>query len=98
MKLRNIGVAMVAVTVMAGCQQDPQAPSREQAWIEAHPTHAGPGGECVEFDDEPCDQDPFDLDDLDGDGVKVPSLKPAVKVSPAAPKVNPKPVMPRRPR
>lgn len=42
-----------------------------------HPTYAGPNGECMEWDDEPCDSDPFDSDD---DDIHLP--KPSKKPSP----------------
>lgn len=52
-----------------------------------NPTYGGPQGQCMEADDEPCDDDPFDLDDLfESDHKKstptpkrvVPSPKPRV--------------------
>lgn len=58
-------VTMLAVlTACAPTGPVEQIKSPKDLWIEAHPTHAGPNGECLEFDDEPCDEDPFDLDDM----------------------------------
>lgn len=87
-----MGVISVGV-IMAGCApKGPVEPvkSPRQVWIEAHPTHAGPNGECLEQDDEPCDEDPHDLDDMteyDKHGyTKAPSpkvsKKPTTKTSP----------------
>lgn len=41
------------------------------------PTYGGLNGECMEADDEPCDDDPFDTDDSD---IHLP--KPTKKASP----------------
>lgn len=72
--LRVVGIvllifsAVAIVLVMTACSSTPdeiyKPKTHEQIWIDAHPTHAGPNGECIEFDDEPCDSDPHDLDDL----------------------------------
>ena len=45
-----------------------------------NPTYGGPQGQCVEADGEPCDDDPFDMDDL------------FEKKKTPAPKVSSKPV------
>lgn len=98
--LRVVGIvllvfsAVVIVLGMTGCSSGPRLnppKTHEQIWIDAHPTHAGPNGECIEFDDEPCDSDPHDLDDLrearvhrtasPSPKVIKPSSKPAVKPS-----------------
>lgn len=97
-RLLIVGAFASGVTlalILSGCSSGPQiAPHKthEQIWIDAHPTHAGPNGECVEFDGEPCDADPHDLDDLrearvhrspsPSPKVVKPSSKPAVKPSP----------------
>jgi hypothetical protein len=47
----------------------------QQVWIDAHPTHLGPNGECIEFDDEPCDDDPYDLEDWYESYHKTPAAK-----------------------
>lgn len=63
--------------------------SPKQVWIEAHPTSMGDAGECIEFDGEDCDEDPYDLDDMteyDKHGYTKPPTKPAAKKTPAAPK------------
>lgn len=61
------GAVALALAVAACAPSGPVEPikSPRQLWIEAHPTHAGPNGECVEADDELCDEDPHDLDDMD---------------------------------
>lgn len=86
--------ALAVAMALAGCSSGPQLQPRktyEQVWIEAHPTHAGPNGECVEWDDEPCDDDPFDLDDLREAKIKVTS--PAAKPKPSpSPTAKPRPV------
>ena len=54
---------------------------------QVNPTYGGPQGQCMEADGEPCDDDPFDMDDLFEDSHKkstptpkrvVPSPKPRV--------------------
>lgn len=88
MKIRFgwVGPTLMAVVLaggLAACNdKDPRTPG--QVWIDDHPTHVGPNGECIEFDDEPCDADPFDLDDLlDGPDRKSPSgKKPSTKPAP----------------
>jgi hypothetical protein len=47
----------------------------QQVWIDAHPTHQGPKGECIEFDGELCDDDPYDLDDWYESYHKTPAVK-----------------------
>lgn len=80
MRLRYIGVAMVAAVALVGCDQVGTP-------AQIHPTHAGPNGECVEWDDEPCDDDPFDTDDLvELWPTKKSSSKPAPQPSPAKPR------------
>lgn len=85
---------------LGGCSSQPEGPTAEQVWIQAHPTHAGPNGECIESDDEPCDSDPFDLGDM-GDGsddshktpstVRTSSPKPSVIPGQRAPiRITPK--------
>lgn len=51
-----LGLAACAETVTP--DKTPQ-----QVWIESHPTTVNSDGECIEFDGEPCDDDPYDLDD-----------------------------------
>lgn len=51
-----LGLAACAESVKPG--KTPQ-----QVWIDTHPTTLNGDGECVEFDGEPCDDDPYDLDD-----------------------------------
>lgn len=71
-------LAVVLGLALGGCTSQPEGPSERQQWIDAHPTHAGPNGECVEDDGELCDDDPFDLDDLyESKGVPVSSRKPS---------------------
>lgn len=65
--LLTFSVATIVALLLTGCSSGPRLDppkTHEQIWIEAHPTHAGPNGECIEADDEPCDSDPHDLDDL----------------------------------
>lgn len=69
-KYLGILVAPILATGLAACD-DRSLPER------IHPTYAGPNGECMEWDDEPCDSDPFDTDDND---VHLP--KPSKKPSP----------------
>lgn len=65
-KYVTAGMLTLILTTAGAC--DLRSPEQ------VRPTHGGPGGECIEFDDEPCDDDPFDTDD---DGViKVPKRKP----------------------
>ncbi len=63
-----LGLAACAESVTP--DQTPQ-----QVWINAHPTHTGPNRECIEFDDEPCDDDPYDLDDWFEVYHKTPAVK-----------------------
>lgn len=77
MKYRYWGVAALAMSVLiivaiglVGCD-------KVGTPTQLHPTHAGPNGECVEWDEEPCDDDPFDNDDAD---IHLP--KPTKKASP----------------
>lgn len=62
-----VGAACVAI-ILTGCSPSPgpveQIKSPTQIWIEAHPTYTGDAGECIEWDGEPCDEDPFDTDDM----------------------------------
>lgn len=94
--LRLVGIlllcfsAAVIILSLAACAPvDDRTPG--QIWISEHPTHAGPNGECIEFDNEPCDADPFDLDDLlEGpDRVKV-SKKPSPKTVKPSSRPSPK--------
>lgn len=72
-----VSVILVAVFALAGC--DLSSPPAGQV----HPTQAGPNGECVEWDGELCDDDPFDLDDLfESHKTTGPTRRPAVKPSP----------------
>lgn len=66
-----LGLAACAESVTPG--KTPQ-----QVWIDAHPTTLNGDGECIEFDGEPCDDDPYDLDDWyeSFHGTKAPSKKP----------------------
>ena len=95
--MRTTGIALliasagiIAMVLLSGCAPTgpvEQVKSPKQIWIEAHPTHAGPNGECIEFDDEPCDDDPFDTNDMteyDKHGMtRPPSAKPTTKVRPS---------------
>lgn len=63
---------VMALFLTTGCESH----SSERTWIDTHPTHAGLNGECVEYDGEPCDDDPHDLDDL-FEGSKLSSKKPS---------------------
>lgn len=56
----TLAAGVMALFLTTGCEGH----SSERPWIDTHPTHAGPNGECIEFDGEPCDNDPHDLDDL----------------------------------
>jgi hypothetical protein len=59
-----VGPTLLVLTVATvACEARPLK-SREQLWQEAHPTQTGQDGQCIEFDGEDCDSDPFDLDDL----------------------------------
>ena len=69
-----LSLAVVGLTLVGcGAQETPR-----DTWIDTHPTSVNSDGQCVEFDGEPCDDDPYDLDDLfESDGKpKLPSLKP----------------------
>lgn len=61
---KSIATVTLAAVLTFGAACETRSPQ------EVHPTHGGPGGECIEWDDEPCDDDPFDADD--DDGVKPP--------------------------
>lgn len=66
MKVKFLAAATILV-VLAGCApKGPVEPikSPRQIWIEAHPTSMGDAGECIEYDGEDCDLDPYDLDDM----------------------------------
>lgn len=49
-----LAALLVGSLAWAGCDQVNPQPN---------PTYGGPNGECIEADGEPCDDDPFDLDD-----------------------------------
>lgn len=51
--------ALMLPLLLVGCSSAPPG----KTWMDLHPTH-GVNGECFEADDEPCDEDPYDLDDL----------------------------------
>lgn len=92
-------VSMIVLALAACAPTGPveQIKSPKDLWIEAHPTHAGPNGECIEFDDEPCDADPFDTDDMTEYDKHGYSKKPTPRVVKSTPAVKPKPT-PRRTR
>lgn len=71
MKKLTIAAALVAVVMGTGAKCSDK-PTPEQL----RPTYAGPNGECMEADDELCDEDPFDTDD---DDIHLPT--PAVRTS-----------------
>lgn len=73
----TLAAGMMALFLTTGCEGN----NPRDTWIDTHPTHAGPNGECIEADGEPCDDDPYDLDDLfESDGKpKLPTVKPASK-------------------
>lgn len=70
------GALVLLLATMGACET--RAPE------EVRPTHAGPSGECVEWDGEPCDEDPFDTDD-DSDVVVPVPPKPKVPTAPKPP-------------
>lgn len=77
----TVGAVCLAI-ILTGCA--PKGPveqqkTPQQVWIDAHPTHVGDKGQCVEFDDEPCDDDPYDLDDWyeSFNKTKAPAKKPS---------------------
>lgn len=82
----------------------PSAPVKtpQQVWIEAHPTHTDLKGECIEFDGEVCDDDPFDLDDFFEARNPTPSHlrpgSPKPMLTANQPKPKPSPVKPKRTR
>lgn len=99
--LSLMGVVALGIALAACAPSGPVEPvrSRRDLWIEAHPTYAGPNGECIEADDEPCDDDPFDLDDLveyDRHASKAPSPKVSKPKASTRPKTSPKPATTRR--
>lgn len=71
-------MAIFLVAALLGCT--PKGPveqqkTPQQIWVDAHPTHTNDKGECIEFDDEPCDDDPYDLDDWSESYHKTPAAK-----------------------
>jgi hypothetical protein len=103
--LKSIGLALLVaaafaiVMAVAGCAPSGPVKTPQQVWIDAHPTHQGPNGECIEFDDEPCDDDPFDLDDWYESTHKTPAVKkqsPRPMLTANQPKATPKPKTTRR--
>lgn len=89
------GLALGLAIAVAGCS-DPDGQSTRDQWIIEHPIRTDDQGRCWEFDGEPCDEDPFDLDDLWEPGeVKAPKAKISVKpVAPKPVKVIPPPPRP----
>jgi hypothetical protein len=91
------GLALGLAIALMGCTPSgptEKSPTPKDLWISAHPTHSDERGLCREFDDEPCDEDPYDLDDffeLDATKTKAPSAKPKPKTTPV-----PKPKTTRR--
>lgn len=63
-------VALAACAESTGPTKTPQ-----QVWIDAHPTSVGDSSQCIEFDGEPCDEDPYDLDDWFEEFHKTPAVK-----------------------
>lgn len=103
--MRTTGVALLILSLaivglaLAGCAPKGPVKTPQQVWIDAHPTHQGPNGECIEFDDEPCDDDPFDLDDWSESYHKTPVVKkpsPRPMLTANQPKATPKPKTTRR--
>lgn len=95
--LSLMGVVALGITLAACAPSGPVEPYRspEQLWIEAHPTHAGTNGECIEADGELCDDDPFDLDDMnEADSHVTGSKRPSPRASTR--KASPKPATTRR--
>lgn len=68
--LRTVSVAVIILAAAAigltlvGCAPSGPVKTPQQVWIEAHPTHLNERGECIEADDELCDEDPHDLEDF----------------------------------
>lgn len=87
-------VAFGLILGLAACAEG-AVPDRtpQQVWIDAHPTRQGPDGQCIEFDDEPCDDDPYDLDDWFESFHKTPAAKkpsPRPMLTANQPKPTPK--------
>lgn len=70
---KTLATAVAAVLVAGALTACDPKPTPEQL----HPTYGGPSGECIEWDHEPCDDDPFDTDD---DDIHLP--KPSKKPTP----------------
>lgn len=70
-------VVVVVLVLLAACSSTPTSVPQQ-----IHPTH-GVDGRCYEWDDEPCDDDPFDLDDLFELKKTTPSPVVVVKKTPA---------------
>jgi hypothetical protein len=81
--LASGALAFGLILGLAACAES-VTPNRspQQVWIDAHPTYPGDDGQCIEFDGEVCDDDPFDLDDM----AKYPHLLPSSKPVPSAPR------------
>lgn len=79
------GIAAFGLILALAACAETVTPDRspQQVWIDTHPTHLGSDGECIEFDGEPCDDDPFDWFDAYHNGVPSTksSPKPLTKVS-----------------
>lgn len=86
---------LVGAVILTGCEAKP-VKSREQIWIEAHPTQGGQDGQCIEFDGEDCDDDPFDLNDLYKS--LQPSKKPTPRPMQTANQPRPTPAKPSAPK
>lgn len=93
--MRKLVGSLLALILLGACApKGPVEPikSPRDLWIEAHPTSVGDAGECIEFDGEPCDDDPFDLDDMteyDKHGYsKKPSPKPVKTAKPRVTKTR----------
>ena len=56
--LAGLGTLMA----VAGCSE--RVPTPRDMWVDQHPIHYNEDGDCIEADGEPCDEDPYDLNDF----------------------------------
>lgn len=73
--LASGALAFGLIVGLAACAEGMPGRTPQQVWIDAHPTTLSDDGECMEFDGEPCDDDPYDLDDWYESYHKTPAVK-----------------------
>lgn len=99
-RMMLLGMLLLAglgtLVAVAGCQSTPPK-NPTDVWIEQHPYHYDEKGNCIEADGEPCDADPYDLDDMYEADHKTPgAAKTSGKPKVSSPKASPKPATTKR--